>query len=187
LSLNRLKALLQYPDTVMFIGSGISGWSGLPTWPQAIELLAKRLDEDGMGGDLVRAEASRGDLLQAASYGFDKLTKHQVGEFIRSLCRYGTAKPSEIHHRIVEFGARCYITTNYDNLIEESIRTWQPNRSMRPPITNRQLTEMAEIVHARATDFIFKPHGDASDSESIILTREQYRQLLPSGERHAAG
>ena len=45
---------------------------------------------------------------------------------------------------------------------------------------------MAEIIHARATDFIFKPHGDAADSESIILTREQYRQLLPQGEREAA-
>src|SRR5208337_1218702 len=62
----------------------------------------------------------------------------------------------------------------------------QPDLFFRPPVTNRQLTAMAEIVHARAIDFIFKPHGDAADSESIILTREQYRQLLPQGERHAA-
>lgn len=41
-------------------------------------------------------------------------------------------------------------------------------------------------MHARAIDFIFKPHGDAGDSDSIILTREQYRQLLPQGERQSA-
>jgi hypothetical protein len=86
----------------------------------------------------------------------------------------------------VTLGPRCFVTTNYDDLIEESLRKWQPDRFFRPPVTNRHLTETAEIVHARAINFIFKPHGDAADSESIILTREQYRQLLPQGERQAA-
>jgi SIR2-like domain len=181
----RLKEVLQYPDTVLFIGSGVSCWSGLPTWPALIEHLARTLEGEGISAELVRAEAMRGDLLQATSYGFDKLTRQQIGQFIRSVTRYGTAQPSGIHRSIVSFGARCYITTNYDNLIEEALRRWQPDRFVRQPITNRQLTEMAEVVHARATDFIFKPHGDAGDSDSIILTREQYRQLLPGGERHA--
>jgi len=135
---------------------------------------------------LIRDEARRGDLLQAASYGFDKLTKHQIGDFIRSTCRYGIAKPHEIHRKIVSLGPRCFLTTNYDNLIEESLRLWQPDRFFRAPVTNRHLTETAEIVHARAIDFVFKPHGDAADSDSIVLTREQYRQLLPGGERQAA-
>ncbi|QXI01310.1 SIR2 family protein [Pseudomonas monsensis] len=124
--------------------------------------------------------------MQAASYGFDKLTKQQIGEFIREACRYGRARPHEIHRKIVSLGPRFFITTNYDDLIEQSLREWQPNRFYRPPVTNRQLTEAAEIVHARAIDFIFKPHGDAADSESIILTREQYGRLLPQGENQSA-
>lgn len=161
-------------------------WSGLPSWSGMIEELAQFVESAGAKADLVRAEAQKGDLLQAASYGFDKLTKQQIGEFIRAACRYGVAKPHEIHRKIVSLGPRCFVTTNYDNLIEESLRKWQPDRFFRPPVTNRHLTETAEIVHARAIDFIFKPHGDAADSESIILTREQYRQLLPQGERQAA-
>ena len=160
-------------------------WSCLPSWTGVIEELAHFIEESGANADLVRAEAQRGDLLQAASYGFDKLTKQQIGEFIRAACRCGIAKPHEIHCRIVSLGPRCFITTNYDNLIEESLRRWQPDRSFRL-VTNRHLTETAEIVHARAIDFIFKPHGDAGDIESIILTRKQYRQLLPQGERHSA-
>lgn len=183
--MKRLKEVLQYPDTVLFIGSGVSCWSGLPTWPALIEHLARTLEGEGISAELVRSEAMRGDMLQATSYGFDKLTRQQIGQFIRTVTKYGAAQPSEIHRSIVSFGARCYITTNYDNLIEEALRRWQPNRFVRQPISNRQLTEMAEVVHARATDFIFKPHGDAGDSDSIILTREQYRQLLPGGERHA--
>jgi hypothetical protein len=151
-----------------------------------IEELAKFIETSGANADLVRAEADRGDLLQAASYGFDKLTKQQIGDFIRSACRYGVAEPHEIHQKIVSLGTRCYVTTNYDNLLEESLRRWQPDRFYRPPVTNRHLTETAEIVHARSIDFVFKPHGDAADSDSIILTREQYRQLLPQGERQNA-
>lgn len=184
--MEKLKQILAQEDTVLFIGSGISIWSGLPSWSGMIEELAQFIESTGANASLVRAEAQRGDLLQAASYGFDKLTKHQIGEFIRISCRYGIAKPQDIHRKIVSLGPRCFITTNYDNLIEESLRMWMPDRFFRPPITNRHLTETAEIVHARAVDFIFKPHGDAADSDSIILTREQYRQLLPQGERQAA-
>lgn len=184
--MQKLKQVLAQEDSVLFIGSGISTWSGLPSWSGVIEELAKFVESSGAKADLVRAEAQKGDLLQAASYGFDKLTKQQIGDFIRAACRYGVAKPGEIHRKIVTLGPRCFITTNYDNLIEESLRQWQPDRFFRPPVTNRHLTETAEIVHARAIDFIFKPHGDAADSESIILTREQYRQLLPQGERQAA-
>lgn len=181
-----LKKILAQPDTIIFVGSGISLWSGLPTWYGMIEELANFLGQGTGNPDVVRAEAKKGDLLQAASYGFDQLTKQQIGEFIREACRYGKARPHEIHRKIVSLGPRCFITTNYDDLIEQSLREWQPDRFYRPPVTNRQLTETAEIVHARAIDFIFKPHGDAADSERIILTREQYRRLLPQGENQAA-
>ena len=33
---------------------------------------------------------------------------------------------------------------------------------------------------------MFKPHGDAGDVDSIIMSREQYGELLPQGDRHAA-
>lgn len=183
--MDTLKSVFAQKETVLFIGSGISMWSGLPSWTELIEKLAQFIETSGGKADLVRAEAQNGDFLQAASYGFDQLTKQQIGEFIRDACRYGVAKPDEIHRKIVSLGPRCFITTNYDNLIEKSLDKWQPDQFYRS-VTNRHLTETAEIVHVRAIDFIFKPHGDAGDIKSIILTREQYRQLLPQGERHDA-
>lgn len=184
--MEKLKHVLAQEDTVLFVGSGISLWSGLPTWSGMIEELALFVEQSGANAELIRAEAGRGDLLQAASYGFDKLTKPQIGEFIRKACRYGEAKPHEIHRKVVSLGPRYFITTNYDDLIEQSLRKWQPDRFYPPAVSNRQLTEMGGIVAARASNFVFKPHGDAADVESIILTREQYRTLLPQGEHHAA-
>ncbi len=159
-------------------------WSGLPSWTRLVEELALELDASGMNAQLVREEAKRGDLLQAASYGFFNLTKQQIGAFIRKACRTDNAEPHAIHRKLVSLGPRCFITTNYDNLIEKSLQKWKSDTPFRT-VTNRQLTETAEIIHARALDFVFKPHGDAYDVESIILTREQYRQLLPNGERQA--
>lgn len=184
--MEKLRETLAQEDVVIFVGSGISLWSGLPTWSGLIDQLVDYVEQAGNDASLVRSEKGKGELLQAASYGFDLLTKQQIGEFIRSACKYGVAKPHDIHRKLVSFNARCYITTNYDNLIEQALNQWQPDVFFPPAITNRQLTETANIVTARATNFVFKPHGDAADADSIILTREQYRDLLPQGERHFA-
>ena len=183
--MEKLRQVLERSDTVLFIGSGISTWSGLPSWADAVEELARFLEAAGVNPDLVRDEAKKGDLIQAASYGLDRLTKQQMGEFIRSLCRCGTARPEEIHRKIVNLGPRYYVTTNYDDLIEQSLRKWHAGRPFRM-VTNRQLTETAAIAQTHASDYVFKPHGDAGDMESIIMSREQYRALLPQGDRHAA-
>ena len=97
--MDTLKHIFAQEETVLFIGSGISTWSGLPSWTGLIEELAQFIEASGAKADLVRAEAQKGDLLQAASYGFDQLTEQQIGKFIRDACRYGTAEPHEIHVR----------------------------------------------------------------------------------------
>jgi hypothetical protein len=143
---DQLKHALKQEDTILFIGSGISCWAGLPSWSGLLLQLADYLEACGGDAEIVRRELKQ-DLLQAASYGFDQLTPPQIGEFIRRACQFGTATPHNIHHKIVTLGPRCFITTNYDQLIEESLRLWQPARSFRT-VTNRQPFEAADIVQA---------------------------------------
>jgi hypothetical protein len=112
----------------------------------------------------------------------DCLTKPQFAEFIREACHIGKALPHEIHKKIVQLGPTCFITTNYDQLLEESLRACHPSSYFRV-VTNKQITETADIIQARATSFVFKPHGDVADSDSIILSREQYR-VLHGDKRH---
>lgn len=184
--LGRIKNILEQPDAVIFVGSGISLWSGLPSWKQLLEDLAKYLQSVGLDPKLVIEEISSGDYLQAASYGFDVLTKPQIAEFIRKACKVGEAKPHEIHRLISTLGPKCFVTTNYDDLLEQSVRTWLPNEFFPPPITNNKILEAAEASQASSTNYIFKPHGDTGDADSLILSREQYRSLLPQGDKHAA-
>lgn len=183
--IENLKKILKQEDTVLFIGSGVSLWSGLPSWTGLIEELIDFIKENGLDANLTEQELKKGDLLQAASYGFDKLTKPQFAQFIRKASRIETAQPQDIHNRITALGPTCYITTNYDKLLEMSFQKWKSSTYFRT-VVNTQLTETAEIVGARANNFLFKLHGDAENSESIILTREQYRALSSGGELHHA-
>jgi hypothetical protein len=180
-----LKTILRQVDTVLFVGSGVSQWSGLPSWARLIAELAEFLGERGIDAAIVRSEAKNGDLLQAASYAFDRLTSPQICEFIRKTCRVSVASPHNVHLKLVTLGPRCFITTNYGHLIEDSLRRWQADRHFRV-VTNRQLIETAEIIQSRSLDFVFKLHGDVDDCQTIVLTREQYRALLPGGDLHHA-
>lgn len=178
---NSLRRMLAKDDAIIFVGSGVSRWSGLPSWEGLISQLACYLEENDIDASLVRQEAANGDLLQAASYGFMKLTPPQVGNFMRRVCRTGEAVPGEIHRAIMALGPSCFMTTNYDDLLEQAYRQSPLLRSGPLVVLNTQLLEQAEIIHAQARHFIFKPHGDACQADSVVLTREQYRKLLPEG------
>ncbi len=172
----RIREILTREDTVLFVGSGLSRWSGLPSWKGLIEELASFVESQGLPADAIRKELAANDLLQAASYGVDLLTKPQFAELMRRVCRLGSSGPHDIHKRIITLGPTCFVTTNYDHLLEDSLEKWRPGQLFRV-VSNRQLTETADIIQARATNFVFKPHGDVADVDSVILTREQYRVL----------
>lgn len=93
-SKERLHQILKRSDTVLFIGSGISTWSGLPTWTQTIDQLAQFLEDRDLDPDSVRKELDRDELIQAASFGLHQLTDHQFAEFISTLGLIGIASPS---------------------------------------------------------------------------------------------
>lgn len=181
-----IRQFLNHPDCIVFVGSGISTWSNLPSWSGLLGELASFLDDEGQSSELVRREIRSGDLLQAASFGVSKLTPASFGTFIRRAVRFGAASPHIIHKAIVELGPTGFITTNYDTLIEQALGKWRTDAFFPAPVTNKHLVELADTVRARSSHFIFKPHGDINDVSSVILTREQYRTLMPGGERQSA-
>ena len=171
-----LVSIAGRPDTVVFIGSGVSVWAGLPSWYQLIDNLVTRMESLNLSTDLIRREINNNDLLQAASYGLDKLTPQQRSEFLRNSCAVGQAQPSEIHAILMSWENNCYITTNYDTLLETAIREQRPGAAF-DVITPSQEWEVASLQQARASNFVFKPHGDIGDTAKIVITREDYSVL----------
>jgi hypothetical protein len=64
---DQLKHALKQEDTILFIGSGISCWAGLPSWSGLLLQLADYLEACGGDAAIVRRELKQ-DLLQAAGY-----------------------------------------------------------------------------------------------------------------------
>lgn len=181
-ALEQLVKVCAFDDTVIFVGSGVSRWSGLPSWEGLVDLLADYIDANGQDSAMTRLEAREGELLQAASYGVAKLTPSQFAQFIKQASRTGSAVTRPIHEALMRLGPSCFITTNYDDLLEQSFRLWKANPNEPQVVVNRQLVEQADISQTQARNFIFKPHGDARDCETVILSHEQYRKLMPGGD-----
>ena len=173
---NRLRALIARDDTIIFVGSGVSVWSGLPTWRGLLQRLAEYLLGVGKNASLINRELDNNDLLLAASYGFDQLTPQERCEFLRSSFQIPGIVPSQLHYALAQLGARCFITTNYDDLLERALRESWPDQIFNV-VTPLQQLEISSIIQSRAGGFLFKPHGDISSCDSIVLTREDYRRL----------
>ena len=173
---DRLRTVLGRDDTIIFVGSGVSVWSGLPTWYGLLTELVSYVENAGKNSYLIRRELANSDLLLAASYGFDQLTPNERCEFLRSIFRASPFQPSLLHREITQLGPSCFITTNYDGLLERALLESRPSEVF-DVVTPLQQLEISSIIQSRAKGFIFKPHGDIGSCDSIILTREDYRQL----------
>jgi hypothetical protein len=78
---------------------------------------------------------------------------------------------------LVRLGPQRFVTTNYDNLIEQQLGLDGRLGPFRT-VTSRQVAEIADIMKASANSFIFKPHGDLADAESIVLASRDYDRLI---------
>ncbi len=119
---------------------------------------------------------NKGDLLIAASYCKSLSTDADFAEFIREEFFDRNLKPHAVHELIIKLGSDCYITTNYDSLIEITYQRVN-NGLMLRLVNNDQPIEQASIQKHSSSKFIFKPHGDMNNVNSIILTQEDYRRI----------
>ena len=177
-----MKKVLKERGTVLFIGSGISTWSGLPTWGRLMEDMAEYIDKKGISSDEIRKYAYT-EPLMAADFGCDRLTSEEFEEFIKSSCKYKVAKPHMIHNLIVNLDPTCYITTNYDDLLEQTLKKKGLMKKYNI-VTNNDPNKCGSLIQLKSDHFIFKPHGDLSKPGSIILSGNQYSDLYNNGTKY---
>lgn len=170
---------IQAKECILFVGSGISVWSGLPTWERLLKQMVKFLSDRGLQA-VEKSEINqilfRGDLLTAASLCSSLMRKGNFRDFINEVFIKPNPKPHEIHRIIVDLGPDSFITTNYDRLIDDAYQTVHGGLVLFPA-NNDQPIEQARIVEHGASRFIFTPHGRAEKCDTIVLTREDYRGL----------
>lgn len=145
-------------DVVLFIGAGLSMGAGLPGWGQLLEPLADRI-----GLPATR----RTDLLQVAQDYENERGRQALISYILQKVDTTSTPPTDNHRWLSRLGIQTWVTTNYDDLLEQILReTGQPYtlvvRDQDLPYTS---TSQVTLV---------KMHGDRRQPDNIIITRRDY-------------
>ncbi len=156
---------LRRGECVLFIGAGVSLSSGLPAWSDLVTELADELK--------LPPEARRADLdyfLDLAQWYREE--GHGVELEARIAKRFTAAstgaKPTLAHYLLASLPARYYVTTNFDDLLENALDALR-----RSPI---RVVDEHDVAKTGGPDgsYVVKFHGCAATGGSIVLSRDDY-------------
>jgi hypothetical protein len=151
----------------IFAGAGMSKSVGFVNWP---ELLTDIATELGLSID------KEHDLISLAQYHVNennskaKITKKILQEFSEQ------AEPSLNHKIIARLPINTYWTTNYDTLIEDSLK--EANRIA----DIKHETEQLAVTRPKRDAVVYKMHGDVNHASKAVITKEQYQAYYKTHE-----
>jgi hypothetical protein len=149
---------------VIFVGSGVSANSGLPTWKEMILKIAERLPAD-FNSD---APFNPDTYLRIPEYLYeqDLSPNHQyyyqtIGEILSS-----DAPANPIDDLIFDIRPHHIITTNADALLERSASL---NTRLYAVVSKD-----ADLLSKSSQHYLIKMHGDIQDPETVVVKESDY-------------
>ena len=153
-----LEALID--DTAaIFAGAGLSTPSGYVNWSGLLREVAGEIGLD------VNKET---DLVAVAQYyrnekgSRSRINQEIINQFTKD------AEITENHKILSRLPIKYYWTTNYDTLIEDSLR--ENNKKTDVKITSENLA----INVPKRNVIVYKMHGDISQPENAVITKDDY-------------
>ena len=186
--MNWIEAILKIREArennrlVLFVGSGVSKNSNVPTWGELIRDMADIIGYDRCAVcDLheecdknenrgCKQQLSQDEFLKIPEYYYQKdssQNKDNYYSFIKNKLDV-KSEPNLIDHEIFRVMPHHIITTNYDSLLE---RTKTVNVGLYSVITKDE-----EILSKSNPRYLIKMHGDFADMSSIVLKESDYLQ-----------
>lgn len=151
----------------IFAGAGLSRTCGYVNWS---ELLRDIADDLGLSVD------KEHDLISLAQYhvnekgGAADLSRKILEEFSEQ------AEPSEAHDILARLPIRTYWTTNYDSLLEDSLK-----QNSRVADVKRFVKDL-NTTRPKRDAVVYKMHGDVISSTDAILYKSQYEKYYKTHE-----
>jgi len=175
-----LSEIINKNNVWAFIGSGVSVDSGYPTWEELLKKVVESLDEPiktSISKDKdFEFYCQQGNLIDCFSIIEQKVGLTTLHQKIITEINKRHPYDGELIKLVTDLPFAGYITTNYDNLIEGSLRNqnelgWQS-------IGNT--LEESRKISGGVSKRIWHIHGSASlgnDKSKLIVTRNDYDQL----------
>ncbi len=157
----------------LLVGSGPSVEMGYPTWQSLANMSTGRIKEKNPKTDINYLET----LLEKGNYSkiFSEARKVLGGHTLREILRdkLKPTKESTIYQIIAKWPISVYMTTNYDDEIQKHLATLG--------LSYIKYTNSEDHFSLLVPDFsggIIKLHGDLTEEDGLILTEEDYQQIL---------
>ncbi len=150
---------LRDENAAVFAGAGLSIPTGLVDWAALMRDIAQDV------GLSVDAEH---DLLSVAQFHVNERGgRHRINQaLVTEFAERSTL--SENHRILASLPIRTFWTTNYDTLIEESLR--QARKRVDVKTTERSLA----VTLPRRDAVLYKMHGDVASVDQAIITKDDY-------------
>jgi len=184
----KLKDIIKTKDSLAFIGAGCSKQCGYPSWKELLQLMRE---------EVIRLHPSRESEIDILMREKDKLwiaqeLRKSIGEESFSSLIKKNFEPkreamNQLYRNLVNINFKHFLTTNYDTLIEQSIRflptnfdhfCWYEEEKVQNFI--RSLT--LKTTPNNSTRYIFYLHGRFdSPSNNIVLSERDYARRYKEG------
>nr|WP_162895285.1 SIR2 family protein [Aeromonas hydrophila] len=158
---------LEEGAAAVFAGAGLSRTCGFVNWKELLREIAEELE--------LSVEFEH-DLISVAQYHVNKknsatgLSRKILEEFSEQ------AEPSEAHKILARLPIRTYWTTNYDTLIEDSLK-----ENYRVADVKRKVDDLI-LTRPKRDAVVYKMHGDVDSPGAAVLYKAQYEQYYKTHE-----
>ncbi len=163
---------------VIFVGSGVSNNSGVPTWKGLIETIAKKINynENCNGCDSIETSCPKEDcserfnftateFLRIPEYYYQSASSDEYFQTISDTLKCDK-ESNAVDEIILDIAPHHIITTNYDTLLENSASIKTANYKV--------IYEDKELLSNASDGYIIKMHGDIDRPETIVLKESDY-------------
>lgn len=159
--INQFVKELEEENAAIFAGAGLSVAAGFVSWKELLKPIAHEL---GLNID------DETDLVSIAQYHLNEkqnrsgLNSALIEQFSRG------HKASENHHILARLPVKTYWTTNYDQLIEDTLMATGKIPDVK--YTRDQLKH----TKPKRDAIIYKMHGDIDHPDDAVLTKDDYER-----------
>lgn len=152
---------LEEENVAIFAGAGLSVGAGYVDWKKLLQPIAADLELD------IDQEH---DLISIAQYHLnEKQNRSGLNRVLIEQLSPGHA-PTDNHRILARLPIKTYWTTNYDKLIEDSLKAAGKIPDVKYTLDHLKLTK------PRRDAIVYKMHGDIDHPDDAVLTKDDYER-----------
>jgi len=165
-------------DCVLFAGGGIAAQAGYPIWGVGLARLLEMAAEANPSSpwDSLRTALTNGDLSLVAELIRSRLPEDQLHSMVKATFKTESNSLPAIHHALRNIPFRGVMTTNWDNLLDETFSVKEPVR-----LSPKDVSTFSELTR-EIRFFLLQLYGDPNQPESFIFTPAEYLKNIFENE-----